>query len=426
LRIGVLSQWYDPEPGPAAVPGTVARGLRDAGHEVVVLTGFPNYPTGQLVEGYRLRPHQVEHQDGIEVHRVPLFPSHDRSAWRRAANYLSFAGSATIAARPVLGQVDVVWIYNSPITIGLPSALLQVAGHVPTILHVQDLWPDSVIASGLLMSSRARRVAERVITTWAALTYRLATTIAVISPGMSDLLITRGVPADKIHWVPNCADERLFRPVPYDHELAEEIGATRRFTLMYGGSLGAIQGLDTAIHAAALLQDRPEFQLLLVGSGVAEAGLRDLAAELGLDNVRFLGRRPSDQMPSLMRIADALLISLRDERFLAATMPSKVAAALASGRPVIAAAHGDPADVVRASGAGVSCAPGDPAGLAAAVRRLLDLPVAERAAMGRLGRAYAAQYLSPERCVERLELLCQQATRSRHSTASAGLRASSV
>src|SRR5687767_10677407 len=133
MRIGILSQWYDPEPGPASVPGVVARGLRDAGHEVVVLTGFPNYPSGRLADGYRQQLHLVEHLDGIEVHRVPLYPSHDRSGVRRAANYASFALSAAVAALPVLGRVDAVWIYNSPITVGLPAAVLRLVGRMPAV-----------------------------------------------------------------------------------------------------------------------------------------------------------------------------------------------------------------------------------------------------------------------------------------------------
>lgn len=423
MRIGILSQWYDPEPASAAVPGVLARGLRARGHKVRVLTGFPNYPTGKLADGYRLRSHLVEHRDGIEVHRVALYPSHDENAWRRAANYTSFAATATGYAFRLLRDVDVLWVHYTPATVSFPALVLRVIGGVPFIVHIQDLWPETVLDSGFIKSSRAQAVLERGIHAWCDRTYRLASSIAVISPGMKRVLADRSVSEGKIHVVPNWADEDLFVPRPYDFALARELGFVGRFTLMYAGSLGKPQALEAAVRAAALLDDVPSFQLVFVGSGTEESRLRSLADDLDLgDRVKFFRPRPVAEMPALLRAADAQLISLRDRDLSAITTPSKVQAALAAGRPIVAAVRGDAAELVESAGAGLSCAPESPEALAAVIRKLAELPASDREALGRSGQRYYRSHLAVDRAVDRLVRLLADATAgtARHSPSAIG------
>ena len=158
LRFGILSQWYDPEPGSAAVPGVLARSLVARGHSVQVVTGFPNYPTGEIMEGYRLARRLDEQADGgVGVRRVALYPSHDGSSWHRFANYGSFALSATASGLGLLRKLDSIWVYNSPATVGLPSWLTSAAGGPPHLMHVLDLWPDSIAFSGMAEQPCLRR-----------------------------------------------------------------------------------------------------------------------------------------------------------------------------------------------------------------------------------------------------------------------------
>lgn len=391
-RIGMISQWYDPEGGSAAVPGAVSRSLVALGHDVDVITGFPNYPTGRLYPGYRLRPYQFESRDGVSVHRVPLIPSHDRSAIRRAANYLSFASSAALRGR-LLREPDVWLVYSTPATVAVPALLAHARYRRPYVLLIQDLWPDTVVASGFVEPGAALRTITRGLHRFCDATYRHAAAIAVTAPGMADVLRARGVPDDKISFLPNWVDERVFRPIPRDDALARSLGLSG-FVVMYAGSLGDLQGLETAVEALDHLDDVPDLTLAFVGSGVAEGRLRELAATRTRHRIVFLGQQPVERMAELMALSDVQLVCLRDLPLFRSTLPSKVQATLAAGRPIVASAPGDAARLVDDSGAGVSVPPADPVALAGALRGMRALAAPEREELGRRGRQFYLETMS--------------------------------
>lgn len=394
MRLGVISQWYDPEGGSAAVAGAICRSLAAQGHELHVLTGFPNYPTGRVYPGYRIRPYQYERRAGVHVHRVPLLPSHDRSALRRAATYLSFGGSAAARWR-ILRSADAWLVYSTPATAALPALVARARYRRPYVLLVQDLWPDTVVDSGFLGPGWLRNVAVRGIHGFCDASYRRAAAVVVTSPGMAELLRGRGVPGDKLSVVPNWVDETVFRPVPRDPELAKRLGLAgflAGFVVMYAGSLGELQGLETAVEAARLLADLPDLRLVLAGSGVTEPRLRALAR--GMSNVVFLGQQPPERMPDLLALGDVQLVSLRDLPLCHVTLPSKLQATLAAGRPVVGAVPGDAARLIERSGAGQAVPPGDPVALADAIRSLHALPPDAREKLGQAGRQYYLDHLS--------------------------------
>jgi glycosyltransferase involved in cell wall biosynthesis len=390
VRLGVISQWYDPESGSAAVAGAICRSLVAQGHEVHVLTGFPNYPTGRVYPGYRIRPYQYERRAGVHVHRVPLLPSHDRSALRRAATYLSYGGFAAARSR-ILGSVDAWLVYSTPATAALPALVARARYQRPFVLLVQDLWPDTVVDSGFLAPGRLRDLAVRGIDRFCDATYRRAAAVVVTSPGMADLLRGRGVPGDRLSVVPNWVDESVFRPVPRDPGLAQRLGLTG-FVVMYAGSLGQLQGLETVVEAARLLADLPDLRLVLAGSGVAEPRLR--AAARGMSNVVFIGQQPPERMSGLLALGDVQLVSLRDRPLCHVTLPSKLQAILAAGRPVVGAVPGDAAWLIERSGAGQAVPPGNPVALAEAIRDLHALPPDAREKLGQAGRQYYLDHLS--------------------------------
>jgi len=150
MKIAFVTQWYDPEGGSAAIPGAIARALQARGHEVEVVTGYPNYPTGHLYAGYRIRLHHREHIRGIAVNRLPLYPSHDGSALRRMLNFVSFMVSASTAGVYIAKRSDVALVYSTPGTVGMAGLVLRRLLRRPFVLYVQDVWPDTVIATGML------------------------------------------------------------------------------------------------------------------------------------------------------------------------------------------------------------------------------------------------------------------------------------
>lgn len=413
LRFGILSQWYDPEPGSAAVPGVLARSLAARGHSVQVVTAFPNYPTGEIMAGYRLARRLDEvAEGGVAVRRVALYPSHDRSSWRRMANYSSFALSATASALGTLRNLDALWVYNSPATVGLPSWLASAAAGPPHLMHVLDLWPDSIEFSGLA-SSRSYTAMNPVLKRWCHFTYDRAATIACISMEVLDELAARGVPRSKLHYVPVWTDETCHYPRPRDRDLARSLGVQDAFVLLYAGNLGYAQGLDTLLEACARLRDLPGFHCLVAGSGTAEEELKAQAARLSLPNLTFLGRRPPAEMGRLMSIGDLHLVSLNDHPLASMTMPSKLLTTLASGRPVLAVATGETTRIVREADAGWTVTPGDCEGLVDALRCAHSVGRVATDRLGAAGRRYYERELSTERGVDRIETLLTELASSR-------------
>src|SRR5664279_81046 len=160
MRVGLLTQWFDPEPGPAALPGVLARALVSRGHSVQVVTGFPNYPSGAVAAGYHVRRRSDENLDGVSVRRVALYPSHDSSTVGRMANYASFGASAVVSGLNALRDVDALWVGNSPITVAWPMWAAKLTMNIPSVVHIMDLWPDTYLISGFAHSGPAFSAAE--------------------------------------------------------------------------------------------------------------------------------------------------------------------------------------------------------------------------------------------------------------------------
>jgi len=363
--------------------------------------------------GYRLAWRlDEETEGGVAVRRVALYPSHDQSNLRRFVNYSSFAVSATTSALGLLRNLDAVWVYNSPATIGLPSWLASAAGGPPHLMHVLDLWPDSIAFSGLA-SGRSYGVMAPLLERWCRFTYERAASIACSSFGILDELIARGVPRSKLHYVPLWTDESLHHPRPRDRALAQALGVDDAFVLLYAGNLGYTQGLDALLDACAQLRDLPGFHCLVVGSGTAEEALRARAANLSLRNLSFLGQRPPAEMGALMSIGDLHLVSLNNHPLASMTLPSKLVATLASARPVLAIATGETARVVRDAQAGWTVAPGDSDGLVDAVRQAHDAGRVGTDRLGAAGHRYYQRELSTERGVDTIETLLASLASSR-------------
>lgn len=409
MRVGILSQWFDPEPGPASLPGVLARGLAARGHQVQVVTGFPNYPTGVLHEGYRIRRRRDEMMDSVAVRRVALYPSHDRSPGKRLVNYFSFAASASVFGVGAFRDVDVIWVYASPLTVSWPIWTSRMLG-VPTVLHALDLWPDTLAVSGFDRGGLASRPVGALLSAWSRLMYRSAAAVAYNSPGVGEVLAGRGIARDRLAYVPLWTDERIFRPGGPD--LRAELGiGDDTVVLLYAGTIGAAQGLDSLVEACRQVRGN-RFLCLFAGSGPAEAELTQRVRRSGTDNIRFLGRVPAERMTGLLATADICYIGLRAHPLSAMTMPSKTQSVLAAGRPALVAAQGDVAQVITESGAGWAVAPDDVAAIADRIRAACALGRAGLAARGRAGLDYYERTFSVRRGVDRIEELLAGVARS--------------
>lgn len=394
MRVNFVTQWYPPEPaGPAYAP---AIGLTQRGHEVNVLTGFPNYPTGRIYDGYSLKPYSRERgTDGITVHRVPIYPSHDANAVKRMGNYLSFATSASVAGQ-FLPPADVWLTYSSPATAALPRMLQRPGRRAPHFMIIQDLWPDSVTESGFTGGTAARAI-HTTLDAFCKLSYRDASGIGIISRGMRDVLTERGVPDAKIFDTPNWVENR---PLPEKPRTRADLGLPASGRLfLYAGNLGELQALDDLVDAFS----GAAAHLVLMGSGIKRGDLEGRLASSPQSNIHLLPPVAAHEVAEYYERADVVIVSLVDTPLLRVTMPSKVQASLAAGRPILAHAAGDAAQVVREADAGVAVTPGDAAATRAAINRLAALDDAALARLGANGRRYFDSNFSATAGLDRLE-----------------------
>jgi len=391
MRILYLTQWFEPETH--VIKGArFVRALRAAGHEVMVVTGFPNYPSGRLYPGYRLRLIQRERVDGVDVVRLPLYPSHDTSSFRRSLNYLSFFISAFVYLLLRRKRFDLAYVYHPPITVGLAAALSGLVRRLPFILDVQDLWPDSLAATGM---AGGRRLTQ-LVGALCAIVYWRSSAIVAQSEGIRAALIARGVPAEKLITIRNWADAEpsgVGEPAPL---------VPHRFVVVYGGNLGRAQGLRTVLEAAALLKDQhPDVLIRLYGDGVEAASLRRQAHDLGLRNLEIHPQVGKAEINEVFARADALLVHLADHPLFSITLPSKIQAYLATGRPIAAGIAGEAARLLAESGAAIVAPPGDPGALAKAIAALADTPADALRCMGQKGRTYYQRNLGFQAGVHR-------------------------
>jgi colanic acid biosynthesis glycosyl transferase WcaI len=406
MRILLVTQRYLPEPW--RLVSELAEALHAAHHEVTVLTGFPNFPDGRLYPGYGLRLYQRETIHGVPVLRVPLYPNHGTSALKRILNYLSFAASVALLAPWLAPKVDIVHVvdppYNGPSTWFL-SRLLRAR----LTAEVQDLWPDLFRAAQMLSNPFALMTMN-----WCAKwMYRRCAAIRVISAGFRENLLQKGIAAHTLYTIPNWVDTDFYRPQDPNTALAEELGLAGRFNILYTGNMGKAQSLEGLLDAAALLQNLPEAQFVLVGFGSQWERLRELVERRGLKNVKVRNRVPEEQMSLLLGLADVLLVRLRDEPALNITIPHKIYAYMASGKPILATITGETADLVRSTRAGMVCHPNDVTATVSAVRRFYAMSASERQEMGEHGRRAACSLFSQSHLLDQIIAMFRAVTHSR-------------
>lgn len=403
MRIVEITQYFPPEN--AYIPEGVAVGLARRGHQVRVITGFPNYPAGELFPGYQQRWRQHEHHDGVDVLRVPLFIDHSQSPLRRMVNYLSFGLSSAFAGRFGRGQ-HVTYVYATQMTAAFGPWLRRGFGGAPYVLHIQDLWPDSITGSSLVSGGRAGLIG-RLLEPWLASVYRRASAVIAIAPTMAQTLCDRGVPDEKLTVVYNWAAEGI---APAPEAPGREPSET---VVLYAGNVGDMQDLGTAVRAVHAAADSG-VRLVIVGDGVTLPALRDLVAELGCTNVDFVDRVPVTEIPRFYAACDFALVSLKNLPVFAGTIPSKFQAALAQGVPVISTVPGDVRALTTELQVGLVADPEDVPSLTDALRRAAAMSVAERTELRRNARRAYEQTFSMDAALDAIsEVLSAVARPSR-------------
>lgn len=399
MRLLIVSQHFWPEEFRV---NDLVVGLKERGHEVTVLTGQPNYPEGQIYESFRDDPAGFDEYAGAPIVRSPVVPRGKGGGLRLALNYLSFAvtGSTVGVWRLRKNEFDAVLIFqNSPITAAIPGLVLKRFKRVPVLLWVQDLWPETLAAIGVIRSPALLSLVGLMV----RFIYRSCDRILIQSRVFEDKVRHYSGPNLRIDYFPNWF-EPTFAAGLTDEAAPEVKRFATMFTVMFAGNIGEAQDLPSVLEAARMCYDIPNLRWLIVGDGRAREDMERAIKSMGLaDRVILFGRHHSTRMPAFFKGADAMLVSLKAEPIWSLTIPSKVQSYMAAGRPILGMIDGEGARVLIESGGGLASPAGDPGALAANVRRLMGLSPQDRGAMGEAGRAYAISHFDRNALFTELE-----------------------
>jgi putative colanic acid biosynthesis glycosyltransferase WcaI len=389
MRILVLTPFYAPDLGPsAALYEMLSEELTTLGHEVSVISAVPHYPTGRVAEEFRGSWTRRERRNGVDVTRVWV-PSVDRSRlWLRLMSFLCYQLLATAVG--IGRKYDAVIASNPAFEVLLPLFLLAFFRRKPVIYSVHEVYPDVGVAAGIF---RHRAVIQLVA--WLErLSCKRAIYVRVLSEGYRRALEARGVPASKLAVIGDWMDTEFVRPFPRRNPFTSRWGLDGCFVVMYAGNLGPTQGLESVVEAARLLAADPLIRFVFVGDGSAKAHLERRAIALDLPNLVFVPFQPRELLPEVLSAADVSLVALK-KGLGAGSVPSKLYAILASGRPVLAAVDpdSDTANLIREAQCGLTVTPEDPEALCHGVLELCDR-TERRRRMGENGREYVARHRS--------------------------------
>ena len=395
MKILYVSQYFPPEMGaPAGRAAELSRLWAEDDHEVTVLTGFPNHPTGIVPPKYRRKFRRLvsrESYHGVNVIRTWLLPFPNRKPYERMLNYTSFCASSATTGL-FLHRPDVVIATSPQLLVGLSGWWLARCNGVPFVFEVRDLWPESLAAVGV---SSQNSPLHRSLAKIAGFLYRSCDRLVVVTPAFKEYLIEHWhVPEEKIFVVENGVETSLFSRLAPNLAIRRELGAEGKFVASYIGTMGNAHGLETLLEAATLLRERaPNVLFLLVGEGAEKARIVSLARSRGLANVRFVGQQAREKIPAYITASDACLVLLKKSELFKTVLPTKMLEFMSCARPVILGVDGHARKVLEQANAGIFITPEDPAALADAVMQLADDP-ALRESLGRNGRQHVLQYFS--------------------------------
>jgi glycosyltransferase involved in cell wall biosynthesis len=406
MKILILSQYFWPE---TFIINDLVRKLTEQGHEVTVATAKPNYPGGEIFDGYKAWGVQRERfAESVDVIRVPLWPRGRGGSRNLILNYLSFVATGLFLLPWLLRgrKFDSIMVFAmSPITQVIPAIPLKWIKRAHLAAWVQDLWPESLAATGFVRNPQALRMVGWMVRG----IYACCDTLLLQSRAFFDP-VARYACRSKLVYYPNSIalpSEKTVAPeVPT--QLLEEL--RENFCVVFAGNIGIAQSIETVVEAAELLRQHPALKFVLVGSGSRLEWVKERKASLGLDNLILAGRFPMEAMPQIFEHSSALLVSLRDEEIFSYTIPSKVQAYLAAGKPIIASLRGEGARVIEEAGAGKTCEPESANALVESILALMSLSPAEREQMGSAGQSYFNEHFDMDRQTERLvEILASRA-----------------
>lgn len=371
MKIVFLTQWYPPEQAPIGyMIRELAQTMIERGHQVTVITAFPNHPTGKVFGGYRKQWRLKELVSGVALWRMYLYTSPDRGKFSRILSFVSFTLSSAWALL-VHPRCDLIFAVFQPLSVGLTLPPVARLKRAKLVLNVQDLHPDAPIELGLIRSPLLVRILRWI----ERFGYRSANGLAVICDQFKKHCVERGARESGVAVIPNWIDIDEIRPGDRVNPFRTSLGLSpEHVVVLYAGTVGLVSGAEVALRAARALEEQhPEMRLVFVGEGPALDGLKMFVQREGVQNVIFAPFQPREILPQVQAVADISLVSMLRGKG-KASVPSKVLGYMAAARPVIASVDGDSetASLVLKAGCGLVVEPEDGEALARAISNLVE------------------------------------------------------
>ena len=393
MKIAYICQYFVPEIGaPSARVSELSREWAAGGHDVTVITGLPNHPTGIVPREYRGVVFRRERLGAVAVWRNWLFATPNEGFIKKTLSHLSFMCSVLLLSGPRMGDFDMIVVSSPTFFVVLSAYLISALQRVPFVFEVRDLWPSIFVELGVLKQPLLIKMLEAI----EMFLYRKAARVVVVTESFANILVRRGVPTSKVLTITNGVDAAVFQPGAHENDVCREHRLEGRFVVLYIGAHGISQGVAAILEVARLASSDRNIIFAFVGEGAEKAKLVARAAELGLSNVLFVSGQPKDRVVEWYAAADVVLVPLRDVPLFETFIPSKMFEIMAAGRPIVASLRGEARCILERSGGALVVDPEDSRAIADAVFRLRDSPEL-RTRLGENGRNFVIEHYSRAR-----------------------------
>ncbi|EJO5349220.1 glycosyltransferase family 4 protein [Clostridium botulinum] len=399
MKILFLTQYCPPEVGaPQNRIFEFAKQLKKFGHEVTILTAMPNYPKGEIFDGYKGKKIVKEELDGIKIVRTSIYATKDKGFVKRLRNYLSFTFSSVFTGSKYIDNQDVIITESPPLFLGWSGYVLSKRKKAKFIFNVSDLWPESAVKLEVLHNKFLIKAS-----TWLEeFCYKKAAAVTGQTKGIVDNIVSRGFDKNKVHLITNGVDTEFFKKENRDEKLREEWGLNGKFAVCYAGIHGLAQGLEVIINAAELLKEEQDIQFVFIGDGPEKSKLQAMVKEKKLNNVSFQPVQLKPNMPRIIASMDATVVPLKKLDLFKGALPSKMFEALASQLPIVLAVEGEAERLINEANAGITVEPENPKEVAQAVLKLYKNKELKDK-LGQNGRSYVIEHYSRESITRKLE-----------------------
>ena len=398
MKILIVTQYFWPENFKI---NDIAHGLKECGHDVIIITGKPNYPSGKFLNGYTFWNKREEFWNGIKIYRSFLIPRGKGRGLQLFCNYISFAIFGSFRILLIRNTFDKIIVFQpSPITVGIPALIAKYKFKAPIYFWVQDLWPASLSAAGGITNKYILNFFNNLT----KFIYRYSTKILVQSKAFIPYIVKQNINLEKLVYFPNTT-ENFYQCKITNFKLLSTM--PKGFKIMFAGNIGESQSFDTLLTTAKMLNDESiQINWLILGDGRLKKYVEAKVIEYGLENnFHLLGSYPSDLMPDYFSCADVLLVSLKQDPIFSLTIPSKIQSYLACGKPIIASLNGEGARIIKEAQAGFTTKAEDPIDLKLAIKKAFLLSEPELLQLGKNARTYFEAEFERGQLIKKLELI---------------------